>query len=83
VESDRRKALAVINKFLLRLEKSREDLTDETPLYGDGLGLDSVEAAELSATLEDELGSDPFSVGDGVPEKVGDILAFYGTEAKA
>jgi len=52
-------------------------LTDETPLYGDGLGLDSLEAAELSAVLEDEFGTDPFSAGGEMPETVGEIVAFY------
>jgi acyl carrier protein len=68
--------LTVITSFLDRLEKEHRELSDETPLYADGLGLDSVEAAELSAILEDEFGSDPFSAGE-VPETVGDILAFY------
>jgi acyl carrier protein len=38
--------------------------------------LDSLETAELSATLEDELGSDPFSQGD-MPRTVGEVLDFY------
>lgn len=68
----------IIIQFLERLQKSYDgELTDETLLYGDGLGLDSLEAAELSAVLEDDLGSDPFSAGGELPEKVGDILAFY------
>ena len=72
------RARAVINQLLQHLEKTYEgELTSETPLYGDGLGLDSLEAAELSAMLEDELGSDPFSAGDETPETVGDILRFY------
>jgi acyl carrier protein len=36
-----------------------------------------LEAAELSAMLEDEFGSDPFSAGGDLPETVGDIVAFY------
>jgi acyl carrier protein len=70
--------LAIISGLLDRLEKSHDELSEETPLYADGLGLDSVEAAELSAILEDEFGTDPFSEGD-MPETVGDILEFYGT----
>jgi acyl carrier protein len=68
---------AVIERFLQRADKSDEGLTDDTGLWGDGLGLDSLEAAELSAMLEDEFGSDPFSAGGELPEKVRDILAFY------
>jgi acyl carrier protein len=78
VNADASRVLAIISEFLERVEKSPVELTESTPLYADGLGLDSVEAAELSATLEDELGSDPFSEGD-VPETIADILAFYET----
>jgi len=40
------------------------------------LDLDSLEVAELSATLEDELGQDPYTEGL-VPRTVGEILGFY------
>jgi acyl carrier protein len=76
--ADMSRVLAIITELLERLGKSRGELSRETPLYADGLGLDSVEAAELSAMLEDEFGSDPFSDGD-VPQTVGDIFAFYET----
>jgi acyl carrier protein len=65
-----------IRTFLERANKPAEELNPETTLYADGLGLDSLETAELSATLEDEHGSDPFSSGP-MPQTVGDILAFY------
>jgi acyl carrier protein len=71
------KAHAVISDFLGRTDKGAGGWTDETGLWGDGLGLDSLEAAELSAMLEDEFGSDPFSAGGDLPETVGDIVAFY------
>jgi acyl carrier protein len=45
-------------------------------LFADGLGLDSLETAELSAVLEDEYGKDPFS-SDVMPQTVGDIVDFY------
>jgi len=77
VSSDQSKAQSVIRQFLQRANKGVDELTDDTGLWGDGLGLDSLEAAELSAMLEDEFGSDPFSAGGEMPEKVGDILAFY------
>lgn len=41
------------------------------------LELDSLELAELSATLEDELGSDPFADGE-VQDTVAELIAFYG-----
>lgn len=70
-------ALAVITTFLERADKAPAGLGAGTGLWGDGLGLDSLEAAELSAMLEDAFGRDPFSVGGAMPETVGDILAFY------
>ena len=39
-------------------------------------GLDSLESAELSAVLEDEFGTDPFSSGL-MPETVQEIVDFY------
>ena len=52
-------------------------VTLDARLHGeDGLGLDSLDTAELSATLEDELGSDPFAEGL-MPETVAEIVAFY------
>ena len=43
---------------------------------GADLGLDSLELAELSAVLEDELGRDPFSEGI-LPDTVGELDDFY------
>lgn len=77
------RARDVIAAFLARTDKGITEFTEETGLYGDGLGLDSLEAAELSAMLEDELGTDPFSDGGEMPESVGDILAFYGAATSA
>lgn len=76
--TDGTKVRTIITELLERLQKSYDgELTDATPLYGDGLGLDSLEAAELSAVLEDEYGSDPFSADGELPETVGDIISFY------
>lgn len=77
------KARAVITEFLQRVEKTTDDLSDSTRLFGDGLELDSLEAAELSVMLEDALGVDPFSSADQMPETVGDILAFYEVSSSA
>jgi acyl carrier protein len=40
------------------------------------LGMDSLELAELSAILEDELGHDPYSEGI-VPETVAELVGYY------
>lgn len=77
MSADADKVRGVIRQVLEHVNKSPDELTDDTPLYGEGLGLDSLEAAELSATLEDEFGSDPWSAGDEMPETVGEIVAFY------
>ena len=46
-------------------------------LYDDGIGLDSLCVAELSAMLEKAYGSDPYS-SKIMPRTVGDIVSFYG-----
>lgn len=69
----------IIRSFLERADKL-VDFCAETPIFADGLGLDSLEAAELSALLEDEFGTDPFSAGD-FAETVGQIYDFYTAQA--
>lgn len=69
---------ATIRTFLERVEKPVESLTPDLDLYADGIGLDSLETAELSALLEDTFGTDPFSTEEEMPQTVGDILRFYG-----
>ena len=73
----------VIETFLDRAQKQVDGLSGSTALWGDGLELDSLEAAELSATLEDAFGSDPFSSAAEMPQTVGDILAFYEVSSTA
>lgn len=75
----RSSAEQVIRAFLAGADKDAEVGLD-VPIFGEGLGLDSLETAELSATLEDELGSDPFSAGL-MPETIGEILDFYESDA--
>jgi len=81
VTADR--ALAAIGEFLQRANKPHNELTDDLSLYGGGLELDSLETAELSAFLEDTLGSDPFTTVDELPETVGEVLAFYRSASTA
>ena len=65
---------AVVTAFLGRTEKGGERMDRRDAAVGEGLGLDSLEAAELSAMLEDEFGTDPFSAGGDLPETIGDIV---------
>ncbi len=66
----------LIRDFLRRANKDA-DAPESASLYADGIGLDSLETAELSALLEDELGTDPFSEADELPETLGEALAHY------
>ena len=66
-----------VRAFVARVKPEAPELELDTPLYADGVGLDSLEAAELSALLEDEVGSDPFT-SDVMPQTLRDILGFYG-----
>jgi acyl carrier protein len=67
--------LALIQSLLERSDKGDVVVTVDSPLHGDeGLALDSLETAELSALLEDEYGTDPCGAGV-VAESVGAILA--------
>jgi acyl carrier protein len=68
---------ATIQSFLVRANKPVEDLAPTLLLYTDGIGLDSLETAELSAVLEDTFGRDPFSSGGPMPQTVHDIFDFY------
>lgn len=56
----------------------RKDIDVEIGLDSDvaALGLESLDLAELSAILEDELGKDPYSAGI-VPRTVGEIIDWY------
>ncbi|MEO6606713.1 MAG: hypothetical protein ABIN55_14005 [Aeromicrobium sp.] len=76
--SQRNEATETIKRFLSRAGKDAE-FTPETFLFGEGLGLDSLETAELSSMLEDDLGDDPFSVGI-MAQTVGEVLDFYSSE---
>ena len=69
-----------IRTFLANVNKSVDALSPEVALFADGLGLDSLETAELSAILEDEFGRDPFSA-ETMPQTVGDIIDFYAATA--
>lgn len=65
-----------VRDFLTSASKLPDDFSGSTPLYADGAGLDSLETAELSAVLEDEFGTDPYSEGQ-MPQTLAEIIAFY------
>jgi acyl carrier protein len=79
MSDNRRLADETIRGFLVRIKKQAE-FDASTSLYGEGLGLDSLEVAELSVLLEDTFGSDPFSAGQEITV-VGEVLDFYASSA--
>lgn len=69
--------VTIVTELLERSDREDKTVALGAMLHGDeGLGLDSLETAELSAILEDEFGTDPFGAGL-LPETVADIVAFY------
>lgn len=72
-ETDR--VVGTIRGFLKRQKKS-DGVELDTSLFAEGIGLDSLQTAELSVMLEDEIGRDPFSEG-ALPQTVGEIIDFY------
>jgi acyl carrier protein len=69
-------AASTVRSFVARVKKRKKGVELDVSLYSEGIGLDSLDVAELSAVLEDEFGQDPFSNGL-MPETIGDIVAFY------
>jgi hypothetical protein len=65
-----------VTQFLARVGKLDATFASDTPLYAGGVGLDSLETAELSATLEAAHGRDPYMDGP-MPATLDDVLAFY------
>jgi acyl carrier protein len=65
----------IVRLSVSRIKRNRE-ITLETELFGADLAMDSLETAELSAILEDEFGSDPYSEGE-LPVTVGEIVDFF------
>jgi acyl carrier protein len=67
----------LIRTLIERREVADIAICPESRLQED-LGFDSLELAELSAALEEDLGNDPYSQGQ-TPQTVGELLAFYET----
>lgn len=65
-----------VRAFLALTKKLPDDFEAHMPLYAEGVGLDSLETAELSATLEDAYGTDPWAAGT-MPQNLAEILAYY------
>jgi len=64
----------------IRMLLRRKDLDPPVELGSviSELGLESLDLAELSAILEDDLGKDPYSAGI-LPQTVGELVDWYNT----
>lgn len=67
--------LNAVRGLMRRRKDAQAEVNLDSELYEE-LQLDSLEVAELSATLEDDLGRDPYSEGL-VPRTVGEVIEFY------
>lgn len=61
-------------RMLLKRKNIDIEIADDSII--DELGLESLDVAELSAILEDDLGRDPYSAGV-LPRTIGEIVAWY------
>ena len=68
--------IAAIRRILKRQGFPETEVALDSKLYGEGIGLDSMSVAELSAALEKTYGKDPYTSGED-PQSVRDIVEFY------
>jgi acyl carrier protein len=67
--------MSSVRSLVRRRANGDVQISLDADLWND-LGLDSLEVAELSATLEEDLGSDPYSAGI-IARTVREVLSFY------
>lgn len=65
---------------LVRRRHGEDRAIHATSDFFDELELDSLDAAELSAILEESFGTDPYTEGLA-PRNVGEVLGFYSQPA--
>ena len=68
--------IAAIKRILEHQGLAEVEVVASAELYDDGIGLDSMCVAELSAVLEKTYGKDPYTSGEE-PQSVQDIVDFY------
>ena len=69
---------AVFETIRMLLRRKKIDIEVGPDSVISDLGLESLDVAELSAILEDDLGRDPYSAGF-LPDTVGQIVDWYKT----
>ena len=75
--SKEREVIEMIKTILKHQAMPETDVEVSSELYDDGIGLDSLCVAELSAMLEKAYGRDPYT-SKVMPRTVSDIVSFYG-----
>ncbi len=68
--------IEIISTIITNQRLAKVEVLPASNLYDDGLGLDSLCVAELSATLEKKYGKDPYTSGV-LPQTILDIVDFY------
>lgn len=66
----------VVRQVLAVKGQSPDDLPLEAPLYQEGIGLDSLDAAMFSVLLDREFGADPYRAG-AFPATLADVVRFF------
>jgi acyl carrier protein len=74
----RSKIESIILEILKEKNVQQSSIAPDDSLLEDGLGLDSLDLAELSVALEHQLGRDPFSEGV-FPSTLRDLCRYYET----
>ncbi len=74
--STEQSVLEILGRLLELRDQPPKRILPESPLFTEGLNLDSVEITELAAMLEQEMGRDPFTDGE-LPTTVADVIAYY------
>ena len=69
----------VVREILEQKGTGEQDIRTESNLYEEGLGLDSLDTATLSAALEREFGRDPYTDGQ-FPRTVGELVQFFASQ---
>ena len=74
--SELNKIVEILDLVIKHQAMPPQDISADSQLYDEGLGLDSLCVAELSAMLEKEYGKDPYTSGQ-MPQTVQDLVDFY------
>ena len=66
----------VVREVLVQKGTGEQEVRADSSLYEEGLGLDSLDTATLSAALEREFGRDPYTEGQ-FPQTVAELANYF------